>query len=142
MPLEIPPAWLAAYPGTRIFPEHRLLTWHPHGTLNAVMLDSMVGWIESVEPHLGECNRYIDLSALDAIHLAAADINRAALRRRTAYKGPPTTNVTLAPTPLSYMIAAMYQRVLRGSRIRMQIVARMTSALRILNVPVEVLLRE
>lgn len=142
MSLEISPSWLAAYPGTRYFPEYRLLSWHPHGVLNALMLQSLVAWIESIELHLGECNRYVDLSGLTEIHLTSAEVEKAAGRRRASYQGPPTTNVTLAPTALSYMIAAMYQRVLRGSCIRVQIVARLTTALLILGVPVERLLRE
>ena len=141
MALEIPPAWLAAFPGTRYFPDERLMTWHPAGVLNIVQVEAMVRWMEAVEPELGSFNRFVDLTELREVHLRSEEIDALAERRRGRYSGERVTTVLYAGTPLSYGIAAMYERLMRGSVINVRVVVRITSACRILAATPDLLLR-
>ena len=141
MALEISPTWLAAFPGTRFFPDHRLLTWHPRGVLNLIQTEAMIRWMEAVEPELGNFNRFADLSGLTEVHLRSEEITALVKRRRGSYSGEPVTTVLLVGTPLVYGIAAMYERLMAGTPIHVQIVVRLTSACRILGVTPDVLIR-
>jgi hypothetical protein len=136
----VPPAWLAAFPGTRFDPEWRLLVWAPRGAMNAATLDATLSWLEVVEPSLGTFNRLVDLTHITEVHLRADEIAAVAERRREAYAGEPVTTVFLAGTALAYGMARMYERLLSDTPIRVEVVALLTSAARILNLPADVML--
>ena len=142
MGLEIPLAWLAAYPGTRFFSECRLLTWHPHGVLNVVQAEAIVHWLQAVEPALGTFNRFADLSRLNKVVLCDDDIAAIAEHRQRSYRGEQVKTVLLASTPLSHAIGALYERLMSGSPIQVHVVDQLTSACRLLGVGPEVLVRE
>jgi hypothetical protein len=142
MGVEIPPAWLAAYPGTRFVAECRLLTWHPSGVLNLVQAAAIVHWLHAVEPALGTFNRFANLSRLNTIHLSEEDIAALAAQRKGNYRGAAVTTVLLASTPLSYAIGALYKRLMSGSAIQIHAVGRLASACRLLDVSPDVLLRQ
>jgi hypothetical protein len=140
--ISISATWLAAYPGTRFFPKHRLMTWHPSGVLNAVQAETLINWIESAEPRLGTFNRFADLSRLNEIHLSDDDVAALAERRSAHYRGEPVKTVLLAGTLLSYGIAAMYQRLMADTPIHVEVVVQLTSACRILGVGPELLIQQ
>lgn len=138
---EVPPAWLAAFPGTRYVPELRLMIWGPRGVIDAEVAFAALHWLEAMEPAFGAFNRLVDLSHVTEVHLRRDDIAAVAERRREQYAGEPVTTVFLAGEALGYGIARMYERLMSGSSIRVEVVALLTSAARILDVPADVLLR-
>ena len=66
--MELSNQW-RAFPGTRFYPEHRLMTWHPYGVVDALKAESIARWLEVVEPELGSFSRFIDLSQVDRLDL-------------------------------------------------------------------------
>ncbi len=139
MSLELPVAWLAAYPGTRIFPELRLLTWSPRGQLNRVSAESIAHWMNAIEAEFGTFNRFIDLSLLDEMHLTGADVASLAVERRVSYSGTPVSTVILARTRISRCIATLYAQLMEGSLIEVHVVQTVESASEILKVSADVL---
>jgi hypothetical protein len=142
MALAVPETWLAAFPGTRFFPECHLMTWHPRGLLNLMHAQSILHWLRAVEPELGAFNRFVDLTGMHEVRLSDEDVATVAAHRREHYLGDPVTTVFLASTPLSYGIAAIYERLMAGTPIQVHTVVRLTTACRILEVDPDVLIRQ
>lgn len=142
MTADVPPAWLAAFPGTRFLPEWRLMTGHLLGILDNQRLECMLHWLEAVEPQLGAFNRFWDLSNLKEVRLSCAELNALAERRRGRYAGEPVTTVLLAPTPVLYGVARMYEQFMEGVPIKVEVVGLLSTAAARLGVPADELARK
>jgi hypothetical protein len=97
--------------------------------------------MEAIEPTVGRFNRFADLTGLNEIHLSADDIAALAESRKASYKGEPVKTVLLAGTPLSYGVAAIYERLMVDTAIQVHVVPHLTSACQILGVEPEMLIR-
>ena len=125
---------LVDYPGTRFYPEHHLLTWHPRGILEAAKVEYFAHWLGVLEPELGTFHRFVDLSLITGIHLTSAEVARVADIRATRYKGESVLSVFLAGAPLSFGVASIYQRLMADTPIRIEVVMSREAAARLLQV--------
>jgi hypothetical protein len=137
----VPPAWLAAYPGTRFLPEWRLMMWGPRGLVSAPQVEAMLHWLEAVEPALGTFHRFVDLSYMVEMRLRADEIAAIAKRRRERYRGEPVITVFLAGTALAYGLARIYEHLMSGTPIHVDVAVRFSSAARLLGIPPDALRR-
>src|SRR4030095_12273 len=74
---------LKNFPGTRYYPEFRLTTWHPHGTLDAALVNKVIAFIEW-EEYIQDApfDRYTDFSDIAEIRIGIGSIIEIARRRR------------------------------------------------------------
>ena len=141
MTCEVPPAWLAAFPGTWFLPEYRLMVGHPRGILDNTCLETMLHWMEAVEPQLGAFNRYWDLSEIKELRLdcdevlGARDAAAGPLFRRRREGGFPGTFAG----PLRDR--AMYEHFMEGEPIHVEVVGLVSTAAARLGVPADLLVR-
>lgn len=138
---EVPPAWLAAFPGTRYLPQYRLVIGHPRGILDHSYIETMLHWIEAVEPQLGTFNRFWDFSEITEVRLNCQEVMAIAERRRERYVGESVKAVFLAPTPVHYGIARMYEQFTEGVPIEVEVVGLLSTAAARLGVPADELVR-
>lgn len=126
--------------GSSIHPSHRLVTWHPHGLLNATRAREILRFIEAQEQSATEpFHRFADTSGLDAIHLTFADVEELAQSRIDSYQGPPVQSAILARNPLAFGIARMYEQLMRRSPIELRVFTKLSAAADWLHVPRDVL---
>src|SRR5436190_17398197 len=92
---SLPPEWDADYPGTRYSSRWNLMAWTPRGGLDAFRAETILNWIEAVEPRIGDFNRFIDFSHVSRIELSCEDVEELASRRKEGYAGGPVKNVIL-----------------------------------------------
>jgi len=117
------------------------MIWGPRGVIDSERANLALDWLEAAEPSLGAFNRLVDLSQITGVHLRREEIAAIAERRRERYAGESVTTVFLAGDALGYGVARMYEHLMTGSPIRVEVVALLTSAARILDVPADVLLQ-
>ncbi len=142
MTCEVPPAWLAAFPGTRFLPQYRLMIGHPHGVMDHTRMETMLHWLEAVEPQLGAFDRFWDFSEIKEVRLDCDEVMALAERRRDRYFGEEVKTVILAPTPVHYGLARMYEQFMEGVPIHVEVVGRISTAAARLGVPAEELVKE
>jgi hypothetical protein len=135
----LPPEWYAAYPGTRYLLAWTLMTWSPRGVLDASRAETIIHWLEAVEPHIGNFNRFIDFSHITKIELGIEEVAELALRRKEGYTGGAVRTAILAVSPLAYGIARMYEQLLANAPIDVHVVSQLSAAGEVLRVPIEVL---
>ena len=129
--------------GARMHPSLRLLTWHPHGLLDATLADEILRFIDAEEGAVGEpFDRFTDLSGLRAVRLSVHEVEEIASRRVARYHGAPVKSAILAFSPFDFGIARMYEQLMRQSPIEVRVFCRLSSASKWLNVPIEVLASE
>jgi hypothetical protein len=127
----------------RIRASLRLATWHPRGVLDAPLAREILAFVEAREAAAPEpFHRFIDFSALDAIHLSFADVEELAQRRIESYHGAPVKSAILALNPLAFGIARMYEHLMRRSPIEVRVFCRISSAATWLKMPTDVLVTE
>ena len=115
------------------------MAWSPHGVLDVTRADTILRWLEAVEPCLGNFNRFIDFSRISRIELGYADVAEIARRRNEGYAGGPVKTAILAVSPLAYGIARMYEQLIRSVPIDVHVVAELAAAAEVLGVPTDVL---
>ena len=137
--IPLPPEWYAAYPGTRYSSRWNLMAWSPRGVLDASRSETIVHWLEAIEPRIGDFNRFIDLSQISRVELDCEEVADLAVRRREGYAGGHVKTAILAVSPLAFGIARMYELLLTNVPIHVHVVAQLAAAAEVLGVPVEVL---
>jgi hypothetical protein len=140
-PDPLPPEWYAAYPGTRYFPRWNVMAWTPRGVLDASRAETIIDWLEAVEPHIGDFNRFIDFSLISRVELDSEAVADLAIRRREGYAGGPVKTAIFADSPLTFGIARMYELLLSNVPIQVHVVSHLVAAADVLGVPVDVLER-
>ena len=126
--------------GVQTKPSLRLRTWKPSGLLDAKRTNEILHFVE-LEEKFGEepFNRFIDLSAIDAVRLRMVDVEKLAARRFENYHGTPVKSAIFALNPLAFGIARMYEQLMRRTPIEVRVFSRLTGAATWLNVPIEAL---
>ena len=135
----LPPEWYAAYPGTRYSSRWNLMAWSPRGVLDVSRAETIVHWLEAIEPRIGDFNRFIDFSQISRVELGCEEVADLAIRRREGYAGGHVKTAILAVSPLAYGIARMYELLLSSVPIHVHVVAHLAAAAEVLGVSVEVL---
>ena len=129
--------------GARMHSSLRLLTWHPHGLLDATLAEEILHFIDAEEAAVGErFDRFTDFSGLRAVRLSVDEVEEIASRRVARYHGTPVKSAILAFNALDFGIARMYEQLMRRSPIEVRVFCRLSSAAKWLKVPIEVLASE
>ena len=70
--------------------ELSLMVWKPHGILDQALVNEIVAFVEAAEERVQQpFNRFVDLSALDAVDLNFRFVFHIALHRRLAFESHP-----------------------------------------------------
>ena len=107
-----------------------LMVSRPKGILDASEAKRIVEFMEikEVDTETG-FDRFCDLTGLDSIHLAAADVLELAVRRRTFNpNGAHVKSAFLATHPLAFAIARMYEQLLNSPRIDVRVFRELETA--------------
>jgi len=66
------------------------MVWKPHGVLDQALVNEIVAFVEAAEERVQKpFNRFVDLSALDAVDLNFNFVFHIALHRRLAFESHP-----------------------------------------------------
>jgi len=100
-----------------------LMVGRPKGILDANLADKLLIFIEIKEAEIETgFNRFCDLTRLDGIHLAAADVLELGVRRRAFNPNDiRVKSAFLATHPLAFGIARMYEQLLNSPRIEVRV---------------------
>ena len=121
--------------------EYLLAIYRPTGRFDAKMADRLLRFLFLVESaETRPFNRLLDLSRVREIQLNEAEVSRIAEWRRSAVeKREPFRTAILAPTPLGFGVGHMYERLMKGSNIKVRVVQTAVMAARWLAVPLAVI---
>src|SRR4029077_7839659 len=82
------------------------MVWKPHGILDQALVNEIVAFLEAAEERVQKpFNRFVDLSALDAVVLNFNFVFHIALHRRLAFTSHPRVNTGFylpSPDPTHY----------------------------------------
>jgi hypothetical protein len=127
---------LKAFPEARYFPQLHLVCLHPAGVFNEPLADRILEFIELEERVLeGPFNRFTDLEGLTEIHLNMDHAFQMADRRRAAYRGEPVKSAIFSHRFLGIALGQLYQVLMEGSLIKVQIFRTREAAADWLGVP-------
>jgi hypothetical protein len=129
---------LKSFPHTRYYPKFRLLTWHPRGVFDDILTDQIVEFIETEELiQQAPFNRYVDLSEVTNIDLAAGHVFHIAKRRHRATQSVKAAFWTDKLVILS--VAYVYETLMAAAAIKVRVFDNRDAAAKWLGVPVEIL---
>ena len=116
-----------------------LLLWRPRGILDESTVNEVVEFIEVVEKRGSEpLNRFIDLSALDAVDLNFEFVFRVALTRRLSVASKPTVKSAFYVTnPAATHYAKLHAMLTDYSPLDVALFRNTATAAEWLGVPVE-----
>lgn len=134
-----PPAIIRAFPNTRYHPAYHLVTWHPRGVFDDRLADRVVKFLELCEQIEGASfHRFTDMTAISRINLGIDHVFHIA-RLRRGYRGRPVKSAVYAVRLLSIAIARMYQDLMHGGLIQIEVFRDRTTAAEWLGVPANIL---
>ena len=118
-----------------------LLLWRPRGILDESTVNEMVEFIEAVEKRCSEpLNRFIDLSALDAVDLNFNFVFHVALGRRlSAASGPAVKSAFYVTSPATTHYAKLHAMLTDYSPLDVALFTDRDAAAKWLGVPLEAL---
>ncbi len=135
---DLPQFIRKGFPGTWYHPKFKVLGWFPRGVLNEAFVHQVVEFIE-MEERIQDApfDRYIDLSGLSQIRLGMEHMIQVSLRRHPVKQ--PVKTAIFADHPISFGIALMYERLMKGSIIEVRAFDKRRSAAEWLEVSTQVL---
>jgi hypothetical protein len=115
--------------------------WKPHGVLDETIVNEMVVFIGTAEARSSKpFNRFIDLSALDAVDLNFKFVFDVALHRRLTYAGhPPVKSAFYVTSPTTVHYSKLHKLLTGRSPLDVRLFADREEAAKWLGVPIEVL---
>ena len=117
-----------------------LLLWKPEGILDETVVNEIVAFIDVVETKAKPFNRFIDLSALDAVDLNFKFVFHVALHRRlAAKKRAPVKAAFHATSRVTTHYAKLHAMLTDFSPLDVALFTNRAKAARWLDVPVEAL---
>jgi hypothetical protein len=121
-------------------PAHRLAICRPVGTLDAEVAKQLLTfWLALEDKNPEPFNRLLDLTGIDEIRLTGPEIYEFARERRSAVAGrAPSRSAVIATHPLARGTASIYETLMEGSKIDVQICSNASEAAEFLNVPKEI----
>lgn len=126
---------------TQFHAGHRLVTWHPCGILDDVLLDEITYFTQTLE-HLSEApfDRYTDLSGLAEIRLSIGHVFDVAKERKLSRTGLPSVkSAFFCDKFVGFGMARMYEALMEGSSIDTRAFRDRIAAAAFLGVPVHIL---
>jgi len=117
------------------------MVWKPHGILDQALVNEIVAFLEAVEERVQKpFNRFVDLSALDAVDLNFNFVFHIALHRRLAFtSGPPVKTAFYATSPDTSHYARLHAMLTDHSPLHVSLFTERDVAAKWLGVPVEAL---
>jgi hypothetical protein len=117
------------------------MIWKPHGVLDQALVNEMVAFVEAAEERAQKpYNRYIDLSALDAVDLNFRFVFDIALHRRLAFEShPPVKTAFYVMDPATTHYAKLHAMLTDHSPLHVSLFTERDAAAKWLGVPVEAL---
>ena len=114
--------------------------WKPHGVLDEAIVNEMVVFIGTAEARSSKpFNRFVDLSALDAVDLNFKFVFDVALHRRLAYAGhPPVKSAFYVTSPTTVHYTKLHKLLTGRSPLDVRLFADRAEAAKWLGVPVEI----
>ena len=121
--------------------ELSLLVWKPHGILDQALVNEIVAFVEAAEERVQKpFNRFIDLSALDAVDLNFNFVFHIALHRRLAFEShPPAKTAFYVTSPDTTHYAKLHAMMTDHSPLQVSLFTEHATAAEWLGVPVETL---
>ena len=118
------------------------MLWKPRGILDQSLVNEIVAFVEVAE-HKAIFNRFIDLSALDAVDLNFNFVFHVALHRRLSYApNPPVKSAFYVTSPDTTHYAKLHAMLTDYSPLEVALFTDRAVAARWLGVPVETLTLE
>jgi hypothetical protein len=118
-----------------------LIMWKPHGVLDEATVNEMVVFIGTAEARSSKpFNRFIDLSALDAVDLNFKFVFDVALHRRLTYVGhPPVKSAFYVTSPTTVHYTKLHKLLTGRSPLDVRLFADRAEAAKWLDVPLKAL---
>jgi hypothetical protein len=118
-----------------------LLVWKPHGILDPTLVNEIVAFVETAEERATKpFNRFIDLSALDAVDLNFKFVFHIALHRRLVFKShPPVKSAFYVTSSDTTHYAKLHALLTDHSPLHVSLFTERATAAKWLGVPVEAL---
>ena len=135
---EHPDRVLKSFPRTWYFPKWHLVTWHPRGVLDDTLADQIVAFIEMEERiQAAPFDRYVDLSGLTQVQLAAGHVFDIAKRRHRAMERVKSALWTDKIVTVS--LAYMFETFMANAPIKVRVFTKQKDAAEWLEVPRRIL---
>ena len=124
--------------------ELSLMLWRPRGILDESVVNEIVVFVETAEARAGKpFNRFIDLSALDAVDLNFKFVFHIALHRRLSAKPkPPVKSAFYVTSRATAHYAKLHAMLTDYSPLDVSLFTDRAAAAKWLGVPVEALMQE
>ena len=124
--------------------ELSLMLWRPRGILDESVVNEIVVFTDTAEARAGKpFNRFVDLSALDAVDLNFKFVFHIALHRRLSYKpNPPVKSAFYVTSPATTHYAKLHAMLTDYSPLDVTLFTDRAAAAKWLGVPVEALMQE
>ena len=118
-----------------------LMMWKPHGVLDEAIVNQMVAFIGTAEARSSKpFNRFIDLSALDAVDLNFKFVFDVALHRRLTYaEQPPVKSAFYVTSPTTVHYTKLHKLLTDHSPLTVHLFADRAEAAKWLGVPAKAL---
>ena len=118
-----------------------LMMWKPHGVLDEAIVNQMVAFIGTAEARSSKpFNRFIDLSALDAVDLNFKFVFDVALHRRLTFTGQaPVKSAFYVTSPTTVHYTKLHKLLTDHSPLTVHLFADRAEAAKWLGVPVKAL---
>lgn len=135
---EHPDRVLKSFPRTSYFPKWQLVAWHPRGILDDTLADQIVAFVE-IEERIQAVpfDRYVDLSGLTHVRLAAGHVFDIAKRRHRAMERVKSAFWTNNIVTMS--LAYMFETFMANAPIKVRVFAKQKDAAEWLEVSVKIL---
>src|SRR5258708_26039322 len=117
------------------------MVWKPHGILDQALVNEIVAFVEAAEERAQKpFNRFIDLSALDAVDLNFNFVFHIALHRRLAFDShPPVKSAFYVTSTATAHYAKFHAMLTDHSPLHVSLFTERAAAAKWLGVPVEAL---
>ena len=118
-----------------------LIMWKPHGVLDETVVNEMVVFVGTAEARSSKpFNRFIDLSALDAVDLNFKFVFDVALHRRLTFTGQaPVKSAFYVTSPTTVHYTKLHKLLTDHSPLTVHLFADRAEAAKWLGVPVKAL---
>ena len=117
------------------------MVWKPHGILDQALVNEIVAFLEAAEERVQKpFNRFVDLSALEAVDLNFNFVFHIALHRRLAFEAhPPAKTAFYVTSPATTHYVKLHAMLTDHSPLHVSLFTERAAAAEWLGVPVETL---
>jgi hypothetical protein len=124
----------------RYYPDHRLMSWQPQGTLDDVMLDEIAEWLVHLEKASLPFKSFVDLSHLTTVAVRSRHLFEFARKRAEEFTGiKPVRTALFSDDWIAFGIAHLYESLMENTLIKARAFRDLAGAAEWLGIPVDVL---